>query len=356
MNAIAGQAMHDATPGAASTTRMFQEIRESSAAIARQLDANHAVIAELAAALRRERPRLIATGARGSSDNAATFAKYLFETRLGVTTTSAAPSVQSIYAAPQELDGALFLAISQSGRSPDLVDQASAAKRAGARVVAMVNVVDSPLARAADFVVPLHAGPELSVAATKSFLCSLSALLHLAAAWQGDARLRSALDAVPAALEAGEKHDWSSLVDGLVDARSLFVVGRGLGLAAAQEAALKFKETCGLHAEAFSAAEVQHGPMTLVEHGFPVLFFTQDDDTLGGTLGVADTFRARGARVWVAREQAGSGDLALAHALDPACAPLLAVHRCYGAINALALRRGRNPDAPPHLNKVTETL
>jgi glucosamine--fructose-6-phosphate aminotransferase (isomerizing) len=351
MIALEGISMPTSVTTSPSATHMYREVQESATAIARQLDANREVVAALAATLRRDPPRFVATGARGSSDNAATFAKYLFETRLGVTTTSAAPSVQSIYAAQQQLEGTLFLAISQSGRSPDLVEQAAAAKRAGARVVTMVNVVESPLAHAADFVVPLHAGPELSVAATKSYLCSLSALLHLAAEWHEDARLRAALDAIPSALDADASDDWPSLIDGLVDARSLFVVGRGFGLAAAQEIALKFKETCGLHAEAFSAAEVQHGPMTLVDEGFPVLFLTQDDDTRDSTLAVADKFRARGAQVWVA----GTGELPIAHSADPACTPLLAVHRCYRAINALALRRGRNPDAPPHLRKVTET-
>ncbi|MEO5559275.1 MAG: SIS domain-containing protein [Dokdonella sp.] len=348
--------MHTPPARAPQSTRMYQEVRESAAAIANQLEANEAVIAELASSLHRHPPRLIATGARGSSDNAATFAKYLFETRLGVTTTSAAPSVQSIYAAEQDLDGALFLAISQSGKSPDLVDQADAAKRAGARVVAMVNVVDSPLAHTADFVIPLRAGPELSVAATKSFLCSLSALMHLAAEWKSDAVLRRALDGVPKALEASWPLDWSSLVEGLADAHNLFVVGRGLGLATAQEVALKLKETCGLHAEAFSAAEVQHGPMALVDAGFPVLFVVQDDDTREGTLDVAAKFRARGARVWIAGESSGVGALPLAPTLDPICAPLVAAYRCYGAINALAIERGRNPDAPPHLKKVTETM
>ncbi|HEY6894095.1 MAG TPA: SIS domain-containing protein, partial [Rhodanobacteraceae bacterium] len=172
---------------------MYREIAESSAAIARQLVENAPGLRELAAVLRRDPPRLIATGARGSSDNAATFAKYLFETRLGIATMSAAPSVQSVYAAEPDFDDALFLAISQSGKSPDLVRQADSAKSAGARVVAMVNVEDSPLAAAADFVVPLRAGPELSVAATKSYLCSLSALLQLAAEWMDDAALRDAL-------------------------------------------------------------------------------------------------------------------------------------------------------------------
>jgi len=338
-------------------TRMYREIGESSAAIARQINQNADRVRELAAALRRDPPRLVATGARGSSDNAATFAKYLFETRLGVATMSAAPSVQSIYAAEQDLAGTLFLAISQSGKSPDLLRQAEAAKRAGARVVAMVNVEDSPLAAAANFVIPLHAGPELSVAATKSFLCSLSAILHLAAEWKEDDALREALARVPAALDEDAATDWRSLVDGLADAGSLFVVGRGLGLAAAQEAALKLKETCGIHAEAFSAAEVQHGPMALVGAGFPVVFFVQDDDTKASTLEVAAKFRARGAHIWTIGAETRGGDaLPLPSKIDPACTPLIAVHRFYAAVNELAVRRGRDPDAPPHLSKVTETF
>ena len=336
---------------------MFREIAESSAAIARQIAANAPTLRDLAAALRRDPPRLVATGARGSSDNAATFAKYLFETRVGIATMSAAPSVQSIYAAEQDLARTLFLAISQSGKSPDLVQQAESARRAGARVVAMVNVEDSPLATAADFVVPLRAGPELSVAATKSFLCSLSAILQLAAEWKDDDALRDALAKIPAALDEHPADGWRSFVEELADARNLFVVGRGLGLAAAQEAALKLKETCGIHAEAFSAAEVQHGPMALVEREFPVIFFVQDDDARESTLDVARKFRARGARVWTIGAQAENCDaLALPAHLDPVCAPLVAVHRFYGAVNALAVRRGRDPDAPPHLSKVTETV
>jgi glucosamine--fructose-6-phosphate aminotransferase (isomerizing) len=221
----------------------------------------------------------------------------------------------------------------------------------------MVNVEDSPLADAADFVIPLRAGPELSVAATKSFLCSLSAILQLAAEWKDDPALRNALHRVPAALDDCAKMDWQPLIDGVADAQSLFVVGRGLGLAAAQEAALKLKETCGIHAEAFSAAEVQHGPMTLVGPGFPVVFFVQDDDTKESTLAVASKFRARGARVWAIGTDAQNRDaLPLPAVLDPACTPLVAVHRFYAAVNELAVRRGRNPDAPPHLSKVTETV
>lgn len=342
-------------------TRMFAEAAEAADVVARQVERNADAVAALAARLRREPPAFVATCARGSSDHAATYAKHVLETQLGVVTASLSPSVHSVYAAPLHLRGALFLAISQSGRSPDLVRNAEAARAAGAHVVALVNAEDSPLAAAADTVLPLHAGSERSVAATKSYLASLAAVLQLAAAWKGDAALRDALAKLPDALRSAWRSDWSTLTDGLADAHNLFVLGRGPGLAAAQEAALKFKETCGLHAEAYSAAEVRHGPMALVGPGFPVLAFAQPDESAAGTLALAREFRARGARVWVASDAddaaSGSWDhLPLPAAPHPLCAPLLAIQGFYRAINALALRRGHDPDVPPHLNKVTETV
>jgi glucosamine--fructose-6-phosphate aminotransferase (isomerizing) len=348
---------HTSTPhtGLPSTTAtlMFAEAQESASAIARQYERNHDTVVALADALRRQPPRFVVTCARGSSDHAATYAKYLFETQLGFVTASASPSVGSVYAASQQLEGALYLVISQSGKSPDLLSNAEAARAAGARVVALVNIEDSPLARLADTVIPLHAGPERSVAATKSYLCSLAAILQLAAYWKKDPDLLDALQRLPAALHSAWQADWSPLTDGLVDAHNLFVLGRGLGLAAAQEAALKFKETCGLHAEAYSSAEVKHGPMALVGPGFPVLCFAQPDETEAGTLKLAQEFRNRGAQVWVA---SAHGELPLVQASHSACAPLLTIQSFYRAINALALRRGHNPDLPPHLNKVTETV
>lgn len=337
-------------------TLMYREARESGEAVARQLSANADIVASLAKRLQQSPPRFVVTSARGSSDHAATFAKYVFETQLGYATSSAPPSVSSVYEVPQKLDGALYLAISQSGKSPDLLSQAQAAKEAGARVVALVNVEDSPLADIADTIIPLRAGTENSVAATKSYICSLSAIVHIAALWKSDSTLQSALAGVPDAIAKTWAMDWSPLIDGLVDVRNLFVVGRGLGLAAAQEAALKLKETCGLHAEAFSAAEVKHGPMTLVEPGFPVLFFTQDDDTAASTLALAEEFRKRGARVWTASQNDVPGRLPVAATTHPICTPLVSIASFYRAANALALRRGRNPDVPPHLRKVTETV
>ncbi|TAM57454.1 MAG: SIS domain-containing protein [Rhodanobacter sp.] len=341
----------------ADDTLMYREAHESAEVVARQFAANEAVVTALARSLRAQPPRFIVTCARGSSDHAAAYAKYVFETQLGIATASASPSVTSVYAAEQQWQGALFIAISQSGKSPDLLRNARAAKVAGARVVALVNVEDSPLAAIADTVIPLHAGPERSVAATKSYIAALAAVLHLCARWRGDADLGAVLQVLPDALRAGWDTDWSSLSEGLLAAHNLFVVGRGFGLGIALEAALKFKETCGLHAEAFSAAEVRHGPMALVGPQFPVLCFAQADDTLESTLAVADEFRRRGARVWIAAPGLqGNGILPVIAGLPALCTPLLIIQSFYRAASELALLRGFNPDVPPHLNKVTETV
>jgi glucosamine--fructose-6-phosphate aminotransferase (isomerizing) len=256
-------------------------------------------------------------------------------------------SVSSVYAASPALDSVPFLAISQSGRSPDLLAAVAAAKRAGAWVVALVNDEQSPLAAEADDVLPLHAGPETSVAATKSFIAAASAVAQLVAAWTEDADLAAALDRLPNDLEASWKAEEPPIAQKWRGARSLFVIGRGVGYAAAQEAALKLKETCGLHAEAFSAAEVAHGPMTLVDPGFPILAFVQGDASEAGVLERLDELRARGADV------VQLGGLPRAH---PMLEPICQVLNFYRAANALALARGRDPDRPPHLSKVTETL
>ncbi|RBH72370.1 iron dicitrate transport regulator FecR, partial [Xanthomonas oryzae pv. oryzae] len=178
-------------------TLMFREAAQTADVVAAQFARNADTIAALAQSLRDNPPPFVVTCARGSSDHAATYAKYLFETQLGIVTASASPSVGSVYAAPLHLRGALYIVISQSGKSPDLLRNAEAAKAAGARVVALVNVEDSPLAQLADVVIPLGAGPEKSVAATKSYLASLAAVLQLGAMWKNAPALLAALDALP---------------------------------------------------------------------------------------------------------------------------------------------------------------
>jgi glucosamine--fructose-6-phosphate aminotransferase (isomerizing) len=243
---------------------MFREAGECAEVVARQRERNRGIIAELGQRLREHKPRALITLARGSSDNAATFARYLIETRAGVLTSSASPSVGSLYAATPDLAGTAVLAISQSGRSPDLLAAAEQASANGALLVAMVNDETSPLAQLAEIVVPLEAGPERSVAATKSFVASLTAILDLLAGWTQDRGIDAAISDLPETLRASWELDWTPALSPLRSAEMAYVIGRGPGLGIAQEAALKLKETCGIQAEAFSAAEVRHGPMPVV--------------------------------------------------------------------------------------------
>jgi glucosamine--fructose-6-phosphate aminotransferase (isomerizing) len=321
-----------------------------------QLAANASRVARLAERLRQTPPRAVLTCARGSSDNAATFARYLIETRLGVLTSSAAPSVSSVYEVTPDLVGTVMIAISQSGASPDLLAAVSRARSNGARIIAMVNAESSPLARLADDLIPLGAGPELSVAATKSYLASLAAVVQLVASWANDAQLAAALEDAPRALERAFELDWSAAVTSLATANNLYVIGRGLGLGIAQEAALKLKETCGLHAEALSAAELRHGPMALVRAHFPLLVFTQDDESRAGVVQLAAELTAHGAAVLIAGADVPRATVLPSGKAHPVIEPLLQAQSFYRMANALSLERGRDPDRPPHLSKVTETI
>jgi glucosamine--fructose-6-phosphate aminotransferase (isomerizing) len=335
---------------------MYLEAGQASGVVAEQLAVNAEKAEMIGARLRAEPPRAVVTCARGSSDHAATFAKYLIETRTGVLTSSAALSVSSVYAAHQNMDGVLYLAISQSGKSPDLLASVRAAKEAGAFTIALVNDVTSPLAQLVDEVLPLHAGPELSVAATKSYIAALSAIVQLVAAWTRDEALKTGLSALPAGLAKAWALDWTPAVERLKTASNLYVLGRGVGFGVAQEAALKFKETCGLHAEAFSAAEVLHGPMALVKTGFPVLVFAQNDESRGSVDEMAKSLSARDADVLlVGAGEVGAGALP-ALAAHPVIEPILMIQSFYRMANALSVARGYDPDSPPHLNKVTETV
>lgn len=337
-------------------TAMFREAAEAAGVVERQLRESAAAVRRIAEHLRDVPPTAVVTLARGSSDHACTYARYLVETRLALLTSSAAPSVSSLYSAGTRYRNTLLLAVSQSGRSPDLLAAATAARESGARVVALVNVEDSPLARLAQEVIPLGAGRESSVAATKSFIAALAAVQHLVAHWSGDNELLNALQQMPGQLAESWQLDWSPALAPLAEASSLFVVGRGLGLGIAGEAALKLKETCGLHAEAISAAELRHGPLAIVRKDFPVLVFAQQDATLAATRRLVSDLVAQQARVFcVGTDVPGATELP-SRSADPAIEPVLQIQAFYRLANALAIGRGYDPDQPVNLSKVTETL
>lgn len=335
---------------------MFREAAEAPAAVERQLASNRAATEALVQRLRRAPPRAVVTVARGSSDNAATYARYMIETRLGLLTASTAPSVSSVYDTRMDMRDVLVLAISQSGKSPDLIASVEQARAGGAFVAGLVNTPDSPLTDIADVCLPLCAGPEVSVAATKSCVTAMAALANLVAHWSGDTAFINQVETLPRLLEQAWACDWRPAVDALSAAANMYVIGRGIGFAAAQEAALKLKETCGLHAEAFSAAEVLHGPMALVGEGFPVLVFSQDDQSRESVRAMTARFSQNRARMLVSGFEAqGAMSLPVVRAA-PALEPVLMLLSFYRMAEALSRARGHDPDAPPNLKKVTETV
>ncbi|MES1151398.1 MAG: SIS domain-containing protein [Dongia sp.] len=337
---------------------MQAEALEAPSVVARMLEANRDRCKALVGRLKKSPPPFAVTCARGSSDNAGTYAKYLFEIRMRCVTASVGPSISSVFGVAPQMKGALMLAISQSGRSPDLISLAEAGRSAGALTVAMVNDAESPLAKAVEVMLPLLAGPERSVAATKSYIASLAAILQLVALWSDDAELHDAVAKLPEQLDQATRLDWSAAEGMLRNARSLFVVGRGPGFGIAQEAALKLKEICGLHAEAMSSAELMHGPLALPGADFPVVAFLQPDPTEAGMVKVLRSLSARGVQVAAAGSQdksAGTLPLPSVAGAHPFVAPILLIQSFYLLAEKLAWARGRDPDRPPHLKKVTET-
>ncbi|KQT34635.1 iron dicitrate transport regulator FecR [Sphingomonas sp. Leaf412] len=339
--------MADAVAG----TIMGAEAGEAPAVVRRLLAANAAPIAALVADLRARPPAVVVTCARGSSDHAATYGKYLIETLVGIPVASAAPSVASVFQAPLVARDAVLIAVSQSGRSPDLLATVAAYRAAGARVVALVNDEGSPLAAAADVLLPLHAGTERAVAATKSCIAALAAFAQLASAWGIEDGLADALPGLPAMIDAGLAADWSVGADRLAAATRMFVIGRGYALGIAQEAALKLKETAAIQAEPFSAAEVRHGPMRIVGAGFPILGFATSDPAGADVATVAAEFAGRGAMTLLA----GRGGILPARTGHPALEPVAMLASFYRMVERLTLARGLDPDSPPHLAKVTQT-
>jgi glucosamine--fructose-6-phosphate aminotransferase (isomerizing) len=340
-----------------SQTNMAREVAEIPAAAARFLTHSQDAIARAAIALRATDPALMVTIARGSSDHAATYLKYAVELLAGVPVASVGPSVASVYGRQLRLAGAACIGVSQSGKSPDIVAMMQSARTGGALTLALTNDDDSPMAHAVAHCLGLQAGPEKSVAATKTFVNSVLAGLALLAEWQDDAALRGAVADLPRAFDQALALDWQPLSTRLVRAQSLYVLGRGPAYAIAAEAALKFKETSGLHAESYSAAEVLHGPAAIVQAQFPVLALAVDDAAQPHVVATAQRLAAQGADVFITGVQAtGCTTLPTVPGLHPLVAPLVLIVSYYAFVEQLARRRGFDPDTPPHLRKVTETI
>ncbi|QIR15186.1 glucosamine-6-phosphate deaminase NagB-II [Shewanella aestuarii] len=329
-------------------TIMEQEARTAPQKIAEQLAANLTVTESLGAVLRDFKPKFVMIVGRGSSDHAGVFAKYLFEIEAGIPTFAAAPSVASVYGKTLQLEGALVIVISQSGRSPDILAQAKMAKEAGAFCVALVNDETAPIKDIVDVIVPLRAGEEKAVAATKSYLATLSALLQIAAKWTQNESLEQAVSSLPQALQTAVDAEPQLTAEALGEVKNLVVLGRGLGYAVSKEIALKMKEVCSIHAEAFSSAEFLHGPVTLVEKKLSIVDVCIGDESYASHIEQIENVKQRGADL-VHLNQTSTD-------IHPRVAPLALLQRFYIDVAAVAIARGINPDQPAGLKKVTQTL
>lgn len=335
------------------------ELREAPDVICRQAQALAGPLATLLARLRRYPPDVVMTCARGSSAHAAAFAKHLIERYCGIPVAASAPSVTTIYRRRLRLKGQFFLGVSQSGISDDLVEAATMARTAGALTAALVNDPDSPLASACEFVLPMAAGSEHSIAATKTFVASLAALMRMAALWASDEKMHRSCERLPERVGHAAELDWSAALSPLGGASSLMTLGRGPTFAVAREAALKLKEACTLHAEAFSSAEFRHGPIALASEACPILMFQPNDAAGADMLALAADLGRKGVRIFVAGSPPDhKSEASYLPVLPPEHAEadaICLIQTFYAFLVQLAERRGKDIESPPHLQKVTRT-
>ena len=326
---------------------MAQETAQTPTVIRQQLINNAQLCQQLVTEIKARKPRYVLMIGRGSSDHAGVFGKYLLEIELGIPVMASSPSVFGIYHKSVDYKDALVIAISQSGRSPDIVNQVKSARASGAMCVALVNDQQSPLAQVADWVLPMNAGLEQSVAATKSYLASLSALLQLTAYWNNNSALLSSLNSLPEALNQVLAEPAQLTPDTLRNVQHCVMLGRGFGYAISREMALKLKEVLAIHCEAFSSAEFMHGPSAMLANHIQVIDVQVEDESSPVHSSQIQTFAQQGGRV-----------VSLSHpelTVHPRCLPLLVVLRFYVDVERIAQAYGRDPDRPQGLKKVTET-
>jgi len=339
-----------------------QEILEQPEVLDRLLDRERGTVETVARAIRERGPRFAVLAARGTSDNAARYGQYLLGAVNSLPVALATPSLFTLYRRPPCLADALVIAVSQSGQSPDIVAVVEEGRRQGALTLAVTNDPASPLARAAEWVIPLHAGTERSVAATKTYTASLLALGMISAALAGDEEMFAALRTVPGAIRqvvssaptvcrASERYRYME---------ACVVVSRGYNYATAYEIALKLKELTYVLAEPYSSADFQHGPVALVEKGFPVIAVVPEGAVTAEMVDFLRRLREREAELVVisAREEVLSlaqTPLPLPEGIPEWLSPMVAV--VPGQLFALGLTqaRGLDPDQPRGLQKVTRT-
>ncbi|TEX51717.1 MAG: glucosamine-6-phosphate deaminase [Actinomycetales bacterium mxb001] len=337
---------------------MAAEIAEQPRSLARLLADGLPAIRSAADVVRTRQPRFVLLAARGTSDHAALYAKYLIETRLGLPAGLVSPSTLTVYDSTPSYADVLWIAVSQSGGSPDLVESTQRARRAGALTIALTNADGSPLASAADLHVDVLAGPERAVAATKSYTSELLALWLLIDAWVGG-------DASPARVIPERAQAVVDLREGIAVApryrfvERLITTGRGFAYPTAREAALKLMETSYLAAHAFSSADLMHGPLAMIDEDRPVIAVVPYGAGGAAMQPVLDRLAESGADLLVegdaSRAPSAAAAIWLPDDVPEDLAPILQIIPLQQLAYAMAVARGYDPDAPRGLRKVTET-
>ncbi len=339
-----------------------REIGEQPQVLAQLLELERGHAREIARAFQRRAPQFVVIAARGTSDHAATYGKYLLASACGLPVALAAPSLFTIYHRPPRLQGSLVVGISQSGHSPDIVEVVAEGRRQGAMTLSITNDPDSPLARAAELSLPCHAGEERSVAATKTYTAQLMALALLAVALADDREMWAALERLPQRLERVLQlgPELQQRVERYRYMAHCVLIGRGYNYATAFEIALKLKELTYVVAEPYSSADFLHGPIAIVEQGFPVIMIAPSGAVYADLVALAKNLREREAELVMISDQPGAlalaqTPLALPEAVPEWLSPLVAV--VPGQLFAAALTRakGYDLDQPRGLQKVTRT-
>jgi glutamine---fructose-6-phosphate transaminase (isomerizing) len=339
-----------------------REILEQPEVLGRLLESERPNVERIAAAIRQRAPHFIELVARGSSDNAARYSQYLFGATNGLSVALAAPSLMSLYGKPPRLEGAVVIAVSQSGQSPDIVSVVQEGQRQNALTVTVTNDPNSPLAKAAAHTINMQAGPEKAVAATKTYTTSLMSLAMLSAALAADDAQFKALESVPKWVSEVLKNAERTIraAERYCYMQSCVVLSRGYNYASSFEIALKMKELTYVLAEPYSTADFQHGPVALVEQGFPVLAVVPEGKITAELVEFLKLLKERGAELIVisGHEEA----LALARTPLPLPAgipewlsPMVAVIQGQLFALGLTLAKGYNPDNPRSIHKVTLT-
>ena len=343
-------------------TLMLEEIHQQPQAFARVVEQESAKVFVLAEAIRARQIRQVVIAARGTSDHAATYAKYLIEIYCGVPVSLAAPSVYTLYSTKVDLSGCLVIGISQSGQALDVVQTLHSAQESGALTACITNVQDSALTKVSDFALYCTAGEELAVAATKTYTTSLMLVALLVAHWSGSSTLLEGLKQLPE--QASRVLSVAKTIETVVERyryiQECAVLARGLNQATALEAALKMTETSYLMAKAYSMADFLHGPIAIVSEGFPCFLYAPDGHAYASMVELAQKLQTRGAEMVIFARSPEILELATRPITIPvevpeSLSPILYILPGQLWANYLSVARGQNPDRPRGLTKVTLT-